>query len=257
MDPIYHQEKGSGNPLVLIHGFCETHHLWDRFSEELSASFRVLRPDLPGFGRSPLPVTRFMIQDVGMAMLTWLDQLHVDNPVVIGRSLGGYVTLAMVDLQPGLFPGFGLFHSTAYEDSAEKKENRNKVIDFVMRNGVQPFIETFVPGLFYQVGNDHVPEVYQMAAQTAEETLMAYAGAMRDRPSHKKLLESFPKPILTIAGEQDSIINFAQSSEQAHRMKFPFFYGLKEVGHMGMFENEPESIKIVRDFTKIAFEFKS
>src|SRR5258706_15689056 len=163
----------------------------------------------------------------------------------------------MVDVQPGRFPEFGLFHSTAHADSEEKKENRNKVIDFVSRNGVQPFIDTFVPGLFYQKGNPHVREMHEIASRTQAETLVAYLAAMRDRPARLALLESFPKPILMIAGEHDAIIPYDQSSSQSSLMRFPLFYGLKDAGHMGMFENEPKSIKIVKDFTNFALGFGS
>ena len=257
MSRIYYREKGSGHPLVLIHGFCETHEIWDGFADNLSDTFRMLLPDLPGFGLSPLPHTPFTIQDIGLSMLGWLDELQLDRPVVIGHSLGGYVTMAMVDVQPDRFPGFGLFHSTAHADSEEKKESRNKVIDFVRRNGVQPFIDSFVPGLFHQKANPHVMEVHQIASRTQAETLVAYMAAMRDRPARLPLLESFPKPILMIAGEHDASIPYDQSSAQSSLMRFPLFYGLKDAGHMGMFENEPKSIKIVRNFTNFALGFGS
>jgi len=60
---------------------------------------------------------------------------------------------------------------------------------------------------------------------------------------------------LMIAGEHDATIPYEQSSAQSSLMKFPLFYGLKDVGHMGMFENEPKSIKIVKDFTNFALGF--
>jgi len=257
MSPVYHQERGKGHPLILIHGFCETHEIWDGMADKLSDAFRVLLPDLPGFGNSPLPPVPFTVRDIGLAMLGWLDDLQLNRPVVVGHSLGGYVTMAMVDHQPSRFPGFGLFHSTAFADSEEKKENRNKVIEFVSRNGVQPFIDTFVPGLFHQKGNPHVMEIHQIASGTQFETLIAYTTAMRDRPEHLALLETFPKPILVIAGEHDASIPYEQSSAQSSLMKFPLFYGLKDAGHMGMFENEPKSIKIVKDFTNFALGFGS
>jgi len=215
MSPVYHQERGKGHPLILIHGFCETHEIWDGMADKLSDAFRILLPDLPGFGKSPLPPVPFTIRDIGLAMLGWLD------------------------------------------DSEEKKENRNKVIEFVSRNGVQPFIDTFVPGLFHQKGNSHVNEVHQIASGTQSETLIAYTTAMRDRPEQLALLETFPKPILVIAGEHDASIPYEQSSAQSSLMKFPLFYGLKDAGHMGMFENEPKSIKIVKDFTNFALGFGS
>lgn len=242
---------------MLIHGFCETNRIWDRFAENLSNTYRVLLPDLPGFGKSSLPPTPFALTDIGVMLMDWMDQLRIKNPVVIGHSLGGYVTLAMAEEQPNRFPGFGLFHSTAYADSEEKKENRNKIIDFVQRNGVQPFIETFVPELFYQKKNDFMAAVYEIACQTSGQTLVAYSAAMRDRPSRERLLETFPKPILMIAGEQDTIVTYEPSSAQSKLMKFPFFCGLTDVGHMGMFENEPASLKIVKDFMNLALDFKS
>jgi pimeloyl-ACP methyl ester carboxylesterase len=165
--------------------------------------------------------------------------------------------LAMVDIQPGRFPGFGLFHSTAYADSEEKKENRNKVIDFVSHNGVQPFIDTFVPGLFYQKENPHVAEIHRIASLTPAETVVAYAAAMRDRPARLELLQTFPKPILMIAGEHDTIIPYEQSSAQSGLMKFPLFYGLQDAGHMGMFENERKTIKIVKNFINFVLGFGS
>ena len=113
MNQINHSEKGKGHPLVLIHGFCETNRIWDRFAENLSASYRILLPDLPGFGGSPLAAKPFSIADIGLQLLHWMDDLQLENPVVIGHSLGGYVTMAMASEHPGRLPGFGLFHSSA------------------------------------------------------------------------------------------------------------------------------------------------
>ena len=103
MSEINHSEKGSGYPLVLIHGFCETNRIWDRFAENLASDYRILLPDLPGFGRSPLPAASFTIADIGLKVIHWMDELQLENPVVIGHSLGGYVTLAMAMRNPDGF----------------------------------------------------------------------------------------------------------------------------------------------------------
>jgi pimeloyl-ACP methyl ester carboxylesterase len=257
MQPVFHQEIGKGHPLILIHGFCETHRIWDRLAEHLSSTFRVILPDLPGFGKSPLPPIPFSITDVSLTMLEWIEGLQIDSPIVIGHSLGGYVVLAMMEKQPQWFPGFGLFHSTAYADPVEKRENRNKVIDFVSRNGVDPFIDTFVPNLFHQQDNPSIGEVHKIASQTSPKTLIAYATAMRDRPARDHVLETFPKPVLMIAGERDKIIPYGDILAQSRRMKFPFFLGLEETGHMGMYENEPAALKAVKEFVNLALQFQS
>jgi pimeloyl-ACP methyl ester carboxylesterase len=253
MSKIFFEERGQGHPLVLIHGFCETRELWFRFAESLSGSYRILLPDLPGFGHSPLPAESFSVDDIGAIMLEWLTEIEVEKPILIGHSLGGYVAMAMVEQHPDLFRAFGLFHSTAYPDSTEKKANRNKVIEFVGQHGALPFLETFVPGLFFQKHNPFIPQVYDMTRQSKAESIQAYAAAMRDRPSRKTLLQSFHKHVLILAGEQDTAVPFMDSLEQSTLLTNPLFYGLKDVGHMGMFESEQECLTIVRNFADLVF----
>jgi len=255
MISIHHEDYGEGYPIVLLHGFCETLKIWRGIAIKLSDTFRVMIPDLPGFGDSPLLQRPFSIEDVGRAIFRWMDDLRVPESVVIGHSLGGYVALAMARINPERLAGIGLFHSTAYPDNHEKKTNRNKTIGFVRSHGVAPFVETFVPGLFHQKDNPGVALVHEMAMATTVSTLVSYAEAMRDRPSSVDVLENFPRPILMVAGEQDAITPYGPSSEQTAKMRFPFFKGLTNVGHMGMFENEQESLLSIRDFAAIAIDF--
>lgn len=250
MSAIQFMETGKGYPLVLLHGFCETRKIWEHFAERLSGDYRVLCPDLPGFGDSPLPENPFDISDISMQVLGWIQENQVVNPVVVGHSLGGYVALAMAAVQPDRLAGIGLFHSTALADSTEKKENRNRIIDFVQRNGALPFVETFVPGLFHRKDHPAIAYVYNIAAGTSTNTLVAYAAAMRDRPAQLDVLAEFTKPILFVAGEKDTIVEYHQLEEQSKLSKFPFFAGLRDVGHMGIFEDEPGSVKIVKDFMR-------
>ena len=137
MSPLFFYEEGSGPPIVFLHGFCETHEIWKDFVKPLSTRFRVILIDLPGFGRSEILPTPFTIDDVGNTVANWLIENQVLKSILIGHSLGGYVTLSVAERHSQLLEGIGLFHSMAFEDTQEKKENRNKVIEFVRRNGVQ------------------------------------------------------------------------------------------------------------------------
>jgi pimeloyl-ACP methyl ester carboxylesterase len=248
MNSVHYSSRGSGRPLVLIHGFCETSAIWSSLADKLALKYHVITPDLPGFGESPLPNGSFSIDDVGVILLQWIEPWRSEAPVVIGHSLGGYVALAMAAADQGIFGGLGLFHSTAYADTAEKKESRNKVIDFVERNGVEAYTRSFVPGLFYQKELVVVEAVREMAAQTAAETLTAYARAMRDRNDRLEILKEFNRPVLFVSGEQDQVIPAGQIREQSLLAKQAAFYSIIGAGHMGMLENEPASINIVEDF---------
>jgi len=77
-----------------------------------------------------------------------LTKNEIEDAFIIGHSLGGYITLSLAEHHPKLVKAIALFHSSAFSDSEEKKETRNKVIDSIKKYGALPFIDTFVPGLF-------------------------------------------------------------------------------------------------------------
>jgi pimeloyl-ACP methyl ester carboxylesterase len=248
MSPIHHQELGNGHPLVLIHGFCETHEIWEEVAIDLAKDFKVYLPDLPGFGKSPLPNPPFTIDDIGLLMADWLRDLNLKRAVVVGHSLGGYVALAMAVKDQGRIAGLGLFHSTAAADSEEKKANRNKTAEFVKANGVAPFVEVFVPGLFYQKDNHYLNQVMKMARRTRQDALLAYTYAMRDRPSREDWLKTFDNKFLIVAGEYDSIIPVSLLREQAREIPKAEFKLLENSGHMGMYESHVKTMETIKRF---------
>lgn len=248
MGEIYYKERGKGFPLILIHGFCETNEIWDSFAEKLSPDFRVITPDLPGFGKSPLSNGRISIAGVAAELTSWLHKIEIRQCLAIGHSLGGYVTLSMISQEPNLIAGFGLFHSTAFPDSEEKKQNRNKVFEFVNKNGVAPFVETFVPGLFYQKDNPSIEKVYSIASKTQKDTLLAYTLAMRDRPESTSILASYEGDSIFLAGRYDSLIPYSAIDEQSRMNAKSDLKILENSGHMGMLEDAETAFKAVQSF---------
>lgn len=248
---VFFSERGEGFPLVLLHGFCETHQIWSSFTEELSKDFRVITPDLPGFGKSPLPEGRVSLDAIALQLLNWLDELQIRQCIVIGHSLGGYLTLSMAREKPDVIVGFGLFHSTAYADSEEKRKNRDRVFEFVQSNGTQPFINTFVPTLFYRKDNPAIEIVHQIASQTPHRTLLEYTLAMRDREDRVHFLHEYKGNSLLVAGKHDSIIPYEMIEAQAAMNPNCTFCMLDNSGHMGMFEDK---LKAQRSICSFGFE---
>lgn len=245
---FFYTDQGKGFPVILIHGFCETHEVWTRFAQQLSKDFRVISVDLPGFGKSKSLPEGFSVADAASKINDLIKQLEITACIPIGHSLGGYVTLAMVNQQTSLFSGFGLFHSTAYADSEERKAARNKVIEFVSKNGVPAFIETFIPPLFHDKTNTYIPFAVKMALQTKQETLIGYAKAMRERQDLTSVIKKYNKPIIFIAGERDTVIPLETLEKQAKLAAKPYLYVIPNVAHMGMFEQEAETLNLIRGF---------
>ncbi len=253
MSPLFFQEQGSGPPVVFIHGFCETHEIWKDFIKPFVASYRVIRMDLPGFGSSELLPTPFTIDEVGESVAQTLNQLRIDQAHVIGHSLGGYVALALLENHPMLIKGLTLFHSSAFADSKEKKENRNKIIESVSKYGTQPFIDTFVPGLFFNKMNSAIPQVYKIASQSGKDCIINYTIAMRDRPDRQKLWTKNEISKLLIAGIEDTSIPIHISRELAEIGRNLKFNELEKTGHMGFFEAEKECQLAITRFTDELF----
>ncbi len=254
MPEIYFKEAGSGFPLVLIHGFCETNYIWNRFREALSDEFRVICPDLPGFGQTPLYKKSFQLTDIADLLDEWLSSMGIGRRVVIGHSLGGYITLELARRHPGNLKGFGLFNSSALPDLPEKKENRNKLIRFIEKEGVRSFIKTFVPSLFYMPTahkfKDEISTLIELGSKTGREAVKAYTAAMRDRNDNLGLLKQNRENVLLISGAEDQNIPLALSREMAKWLLPENVLLLESSAHMSMFEKKDETIRAVREFTR-------
>ena len=247
---IHFFEKGAGQPLVLLHGFCESGNMWNYFAEKLSDNFRVICPDLPGFGDSPISGDRITLEEVAVQLEEWMEENHIFDPIVIGHSLGGYVTLALLELMGNRIKAVGLFHSTAFPDDEEKKGMRNRTITFLKKNGVEKFVTSFVPPLFPEKRREELSAEIESAIEDAKRSsldgLIAYAGAMRDRKDRLEILKNFARPKLLIAGTEDSAVKIEAS--RAQQDAFSHYVELQGVGHMGMVEEREKSLEVVRDF---------
>jgi len=263
--PIIHSNslalraEGQGNKtVVLIHGFCEDHRIWDGFAAPLASRYRVVMPDLPGFGQSPLPTDR-AVSIVGMAQAVHaaLQSLGIERPILIGHSMGGYVALAYAQQYPEALAGLGLFHSSALPDSAERQQIRTRVIAEVRANGVADYIQNLVPGLF---ASDHraahqpvIDELVARASQLSPEAVAQAAAAMRDRPDRQAVLQKLLVPVLWVVGKADPVIPLAASLAQLALAPDSTAH-LLAVGHMGMFEAPARTLAAIETFCQSVYD---
>jgi pimeloyl-ACP methyl ester carboxylesterase len=224
--------------------------MWEYFTDSLSQDFRVICPDLPGFGDSPISGDQISLEEVAVMLEDWMESNQIENPIVIGHSLGGYVSLALLELMGNQIKAIGLFHSTAFPDDADKKEMRNRTMDFLKKNGVEKFVTSFVPPLFPEKRRDELAKEIQAAILDAKRSslngLIAFSVAMRDRKDRLEVLELFSGPKLLIAGTEDGAVKI--ESSRAQKTAYSQYIELPGVGHMGMVESRDETLEIVRSF---------
>jgi len=222
--------------------------------DDLSDQYRILCPDLPGFGKSLALRNPFSLEQVGDELMHWLSEHQINKSVVIGHSLGGYIALELLKKHKKSLAGIGLFNSSAFEDAPDKKENRDKLIQFLHNNGVAPFIKTFVPSLFYPptISNfQHIIDQISSEGLSLDAHVVAgYAAAMRDRKDSMELLRKYSDQILLIAGEHDQNVPLVKSLKMADFLKTDNFHIMPESAHMSLFEQPKACYSAIRSFLK-------
>ena len=249
---LYYRDEGSGAPVMLVHGFAEDGAIWDKVAAGLRSACRLLIPDLPGSGRSSFLAEGTTMESMAAALKNVLDQEGIDRCVLIGHSMGGYITLSFSELFPERVRAFGFFHSTAYADSEEKKAGRQKSIAFIGQHGAAPFIRQSTPNLFAPETQKSRPELIENMIQRysgfSPESLCAYLEAMRQRPERLSVLERFDGPILFVIGEKDQVVPLEQSLKQCHLPHVSLVHILPTSGHMGMLEDAEAGSRIIQSF---------
>jgi pimeloyl-ACP methyl ester carboxylesterase len=251
---LAYDDLGKGPTLVLLHGFCENKELWNSIQGKLSLYFRVISIDLPGHGLSKQESDELSMEYQADKVKELLDAIGVSQCILIGHSLGGYVTLAFAEKYAGQLQGFGLFHSTAFEDTEEKRRNRDRTIEFIEKHGMDTFADSFVTPLFYPKNRDklsvEIEFVKNVCRQTDISAVIATTKAMRDRNDRIHVLKETQLPVLFIIGKEDNAVPFEKSMEQCHLPKKHSICILEETGHMGMLEKEEESLKCIKEFVE-------
>jgi pimeloyl-ACP methyl ester carboxylesterase len=243
-------EKGQGPALLFLHGFCESGEMWRHLADSLSTQYRVICPDLPGFGNSPLTQPIQTIEEVAEQLEDWMDAHQIKDPIVLGHSLGGYVALALLEHMGDRIKAIGLLHSTAFGDDEEKKEMRNRTLTFLKKHGAAKFVTSFVPQLFPEHRRIELAEAMVQAVEDGKrsslEGLLAYTVAMRDRKDRLAVLEQFVGPKLLLAGTLDGAVKI--DSSRAQQGAYTHYIELEGVGHLGMVEEKEKTLAVLQNF---------
>jgi pimeloyl-ACP methyl ester carboxylesterase len=253
---IHYYTQGKGRCIVLLHGFLGSSEIWKKIVPILSKSYKVVCIDLPGHGKSDCLGYAHSMELMADAVFAVLKKLRIIKCVMVGHSMGGYVTLAFAKKYPEYLKGFCLFHSTAHPDSEEKKKDRNKAIKIV-RNNPRLFIKPMIKNLFAKRNikylSDEIKFATDIALKTPVQGIIAALVGMRDRPSYISVLSDANYPIMMIIGKQDNVLPYNVLLEQCELIKEKHCLFLEYDGHFGMLENPNATGIALRQFARKCF----
>jgi pimeloyl-ACP methyl ester carboxylesterase len=246
---------GKGYPVVLVHGFGEDGQVWNKQIDELKDQFQFIVPDLPGTNQSEL-IADMSIAGMAETIKAVLQEEKISNCIVIGHSMGGYITLAFAEKYPQLLKAFGLFSSSSFADTDEKKASRLKSIEFIKNNGAYEFLKTAIPGLFGEAfTKDHPAEIaalVERSKQFSAAAVIKYYEAMIARPDRTEVLKTFAGPVLFIIGEHDKAVPFEHSMQQCYLPAQSHVHILRNSAHMGMWEETGKANIALMEFLQEA-----
>ena len=238
-------DVGNGPALLLVHGFPLSHAMWKFQIEELSSRFRVIAPDLPGFGSSPAGETPMSMRSLADSLASLLDAMDVVEPFAYcGLSMGGYV-----GWQFWRHHGERLSHLIACDtraagDSEQVHRARKISAQSVMQTGAARVADTMVQKLFHDPESESkqtiVGEIHQVISQTDPSSIAAGQLAMAARPDASDWISEIDVPTLFVVGQFDEITTPSEMRQNAELVGGSQFLEVANAGHMVPLENPVE-----------------
>ena len=248
---LVYRVKGEGPVLVLLHGFGEDGSIWKN-QYDTFLNHQLVIPDLPGSGKSEM-IDDMSMEGLADAVKELVNSLPAHSRIIlIGHSMGGYITLAFAEKFPEILNAFGLFHSTAFADSEEKKENRQKGIKLMQEKGGYEFLKTIIPNLYgpgtkankAELIEHHISEM----RNAGTDANVMYYEAMIKRPDRTDVLRNSNVPVLLVFGKYDTAVPLEDGLKLSHLPSLSYIHILQQAGHMGMVEEPTESNQILSQF---------
>lgn len=236
-------EGGHGETLVLLHGFNGDADHFNRVARHLTGHFRILAPDLPGFGETTTTrAVDYRIEAQAESVVTWMDRVGIQRCYLGGSSMGGYIAAAIAARHPERARALWLMapagvgcvdNSPLFQEIAEERHNPlvirhghdlARLIDFCF---VHP---PWIPGPLRR-------HLAGRAAARSVDHQRAFDAIRFDSAPLEELVDGLEIPALVVWGRSDQVLNPAGAQVLAKRMRRAETLMLPDTGHLPMLEN--------------------
>jgi 3-oxoadipate enol-lactonase len=237
---LAYDDVGVGPAVVLIHGYPFNRSLWTEQTVALTSRFRVITPDLRGFGESdssegPATMNR-MAEDVTKLM----DQLGIQQAVIGGLSMGGYVALAFVKQFPSRVKALVLADTRAQADTEEAKQTRRQQAEKALSEGMAGIADGMLPKLLTPDTVSKRPEVVKrvrdMMLKTKPQGAASALLGMAEREDLSEFISNIGVPTMILVGREDAITPVADSEKMESKIAPSRLVVIENAGHVSNLE---------------------
>lgn len=252
---ISYEEFGSGKPIILLHAFPLSRKMWKPQIDALTANkFRVILPDLRGFGESHNFADINAIEDMAIDVAELLASLKIECGIFAGLSMGGYVLLNLFAKFPEKFAAMVLCDTNSTADSEEQRDSRFDFIEKIEKEGMQSLIDEMLPNLIgdftKRTKPDLVKDIEQSFAGTNPKAAIAALRGMAERADLTHKLREIKVPALLIFGSEDKITNSAVAEQLSREIADSRLVFIENAGHYSNLEQPDLFNKPLVDFAR-------
>jgi len=247
----YLESENSSKTLVLIHGLGASAERWEFVIPALKEHFKLIVPDLIGFGHSDKPLVDYTPEFFAEFLGKFLKELHISKAHLIGSSLGGHVVAefaaendSIVDKLVLVSPSGAMKHSTAALDAyvmAALYPNEEGVKNAfeMMSAGTKKIDQKIIDGF-----------VERMKLPNAKLAFMSTLLGLKNSEIITSRLQSISRPTLVIWGDLDPVIPVKYADSFVSGIKDCRFYRMDGSGHTPYVDNPQKFAEVVLDFLR-------
>ena len=245
-------EAGAGWPMILIHAFPLNAEMWRPQLEQVPDGWRFIAPDLPGFGRTPLRARAAdgaSVDDYAAEIGNLMDTLQLDDAVIAGLSMGGYIALAMYRLVPERFTGLVLADTRAQADTVEGRAARVRMREALAKDGAAAVADLMMPKLLSEQADAAlVAHVRALIVDADPAGIDAAIVAMMGRPDSTPDLPRMSNATLVVAGGLDVITPVADAETMQREIPRSTLTVIAGAGHLANLEQPERFSRALSDF---------
>jgi 3-oxoadipate enol-lactonase len=245
-NPIFYVDEGKPDamPVIFLHGFPFSHEMWKGQIELVNKQFRAIAYDIRGHGKSYVGEAQFTIEHHVDDLIGLLDYLKIEKSVIVGLSMGGYITLRALERNPERFRAAVLCDTKSEGDTTEGKLKRFDSMKGVREHGPEVFAEAFVKNVFAPESFRTKPEavafikniIKSTPALSIAGTLLALAARTDTSPS----LPHIKVPTLILVGEKDVTTPPRDSQLMHNKIAGSELHLIPNAAHLSNLENPEE-----------------
>jgi len=246
-------DQGRGRPVLLVHAFPLDHSMWDAQVAALASRWRMIAPDLRGFGESQVSEGTVTMEQFADDLAGLLDELGIDEPVVFcGLSMGGYIGWQFYRKYASRVRAMILCDTRAVADTPEARAGRKDMIDRVLREGPEPVAQAMIPKLLAASTIASHPEmaagVHRVIVSNDPQGIAAALRGMRDRPDATDLLSQIRCPCLVLVGKFDAISTLEEMRSIAAKIPDAKLVTIAGAGHLTPLEQPAQTTAAMEAF---------